>query len=65
MTEKYPPGSATSRSSIRSAPLQRENVSWTYADLANVYLGQMRANGTIIAQSFWRKLDRASARGPE
>src|SRR6266700_5035178 len=31
-----------------------ENVPWTYADLENFYLGQMKADGTILAQSFWR-----------
>ncbi len=45
------------------------NVGFTYPDLNSVFLGQMKADGTIVAQSFWRNwtgiknnsLDRATA----
>lgn len=31
-----------------------ENVPYTYADLQNMFLGQMDAEGKILIQSFWR-----------
>lgn len=32
-----------------------DNVPWTYADLENFYLGQSKADGTILARSFYRE----------
>jgi hypothetical protein len=40
------------------------NVSYTYADLQNAYLGQMKGDGTILIQSFWRPWTSKSGTAP-